>query len=264
MIARLHAPQLVADYKHAAAGDACFVFKRRAPAPASKFIQVLIKRFKQNNTGAYEKNHTKVTGTDSFTMPALGRETTSDGQSVLGVTYHLIGSIIHIGTKPTPTTGHYVATVKCNNIWYYCNDNTISVIETARCEEIHSKAYMLFYKLDETAAPQELPGHERDMYYTSPPEGGAVENIESIKYGLAEIAVAFENLNSAALTAIGANPQYKNTIIEMLTQHIFIVPDITTVAANQQLQPLAERFMPKTIEEAKKQLRAKFGILVQP
>lgn len=62
--------------------------------------------------------------------------------------YELESSINHIGGT---TSGHYISFIKKENVWYLCNDSSVSKIEGTE-KEISENAYVLFYRRTETNA----------------------------------------------------------------------------------------------------------------
>ena len=60
-------------------------------------------------------------------------------------TYEIVGAIFHSGQSTK--SGHYTAAVFCRekNIFYFCNDEEISEIESFD-EEMESEVYLIIYE----------------------------------------------------------------------------------------------------------------------
>lgn len=105
--------------------------------------------------------------------------------------YNLIGAIIQIGELGG---GHYVAFVKSNGTWYFCNDTKVEPTTWNAMElgtySIH-QSYMLFYQrqggLTPITPPTSQPG----------PQKSSTAKTTTLKDALTKLQVALDGLNAA-------------------------------------------------------------------
>lgn len=70
--------------------------------------------------------------------------------------YNLYAAINHQG--PSANSGHYIAYVKHDNIWYKCNDSSITQVSSSNAQqEINKDGYILFYQHIKEEEAQEAP-----------------------------------------------------------------------------------------------------------
>ncbi|MGE0009778.1 MAG: hypothetical protein AB7F19_04490 [Candidatus Babeliales bacterium] len=112
----------------------------------NEIVIIALKRFEQDPfSGQLKKLEQNITVEEVVNFgPYMAKPTTN------APNYRLIGAIVQMGEL---RAGHYIAYVRSNNTWYYCNDSRVQEVDWNQMEimgengreSIH-QSYMLFYQ----------------------------------------------------------------------------------------------------------------------